>query len=53
MKTMTCSQLGEACAKTFQADSFEKIAKMSKLHSMAMFHQQDAKKKEFDALAED
>ena len=78
MKTMTCKQLGGACEKQFQANSFEEIAELSKLHGMEMFQKQDAehleemskiselmkqpqamqnwfeaKKKEFDALAED
>ena len=34
---MTCIQLGGACDKKFQADSFEEIAKMSKQHGMEMF----------------
>ncbi|NQZ81082.1 MAG: DUF1059 domain-containing protein [Colwellia sp.] len=78
MKTMTCKQLGGACDKQFQANSFEEIAELSKSHGMEMFQKQDAehlvamgkiselmkqpqamqnwfeaKKKEFDALAED
>ena len=42
MKTMTCKQLGGACDKTFQADTFEEIAEMSKKHGMDMFKQNDA-----------
>jgi len=42
MKTMTCKQLGGACDKQFQADSFDEIAEMSKLHGMEMFQKQDA-----------
>ena len=78
MKTMTCKQLGGACDKQFQANSFEEIAELSKSHGMEMFQKQDAehlvamgkiselmkqpqamqnwfeaKKNEFDALAED
>ena len=78
MKTMTCKQLGGACDKQFQANSFEEIAELSKLHGMEMFQKQDAehldamakiselmkqpnamqnwfeaKKKEFEKLAED
>jgi len=78
MKTMTCKQLGGACDKKFQADSFEKIAELSKTHGMEMFQKKDAehleamskvnelmkqpqamqdwfdaKRNEFDALAED
>lgn len=41
MKTMTCKQLGGACDLTFQADTFDEIAEMSKQHGMAMFQQQD------------
>ena len=36
MKTMKCKQLGGACEKEFQADSFEEIAEMSKKHGMEM-----------------
>lgn len=38
---MTCEQLGGACDKGFQADSFEDIAEQSKQHAMEMFHKQD------------
>ncbi len=38
---MTCKQLGGACDKEFQANSFEEIAEMSKLHGMEMFQKQD------------
>lgn len=41
MKTMTCKQLGGACDKKFQANSFEEIAEMSKQHGMEMFQKQD------------
>jgi predicted small metal-binding protein len=34
MKTMKCNQLGGACEKEFQANSFEEIAEMSKQHGM-------------------
>lgn len=37
MKSMTCAQLGGACDKVFQAETFEEIAKMSKAHGTAMF----------------
>jgi len=43
MKTMTCKQLGGACDKKFQANSFEEIAELSKLHGMEMFQKQDTK----------
>ncbi len=42
MKTMTCEQLGGACAKEFHADSFERISEMSKQHGMEMFQKNDA-----------
>jgi hypothetical protein len=35
-------QLGGACNKAFQANTFEEIAKLSKQHGMEMFQQQDA-----------
>lgn len=41
MKTMTCKQLGGACDKEFQADTFEEIAEMSKKHGMEMYQQGD------------
>ena len=41
MKTMTCKQLGGACNKKFQANSFGEIAEMSKQHGMEMFQKQD------------
>jgi hypothetical protein len=41
MKTMTCKQLGGACDKEFHANSFEKIAEMSKQHGMEMFQKKD------------
>ncbi|WP_340076258.1 DUF1059 domain-containing protein [Leptobacterium sp. I13] len=42
MKTMTCEQLGGACDKKFQAETFEEIAEMSKKHGMEMFKKGDA-----------
>lgn len=42
MKTMTCKQLGGSCDKTFQANTFEEMAELSKQHGMEMFQQQDA-----------
>lgn len=39
---MTCKQLGGACDKKFQADSFDDIAELSKAHGMEMFQKQDA-----------
>lgn len=42
MKTMTCEQLGGACDKKFQANSFDKIAELSKEHGMDMYQKQDA-----------
>jgi len=41
MGTMTCKQLGGACEKRFQANSFEEIAELSKQHGMEMFQKQD------------
>jgi predicted component of type VI protein secretion system len=38
---MTCRQLGGACDKKFQANSFEEIAEMSKQHGMEMFQKGD------------
>ena len=37
MKTMTCKQLGGACEKEFSANTFKKIAEMSKNHGIEMF----------------
>lgn len=41
MKTMTCKQLGGACDKEFHANTFAKMAELSKTHGMEMFQQQD------------
>ncbi len=41
MKTMSCKQLGGACEKEFQANSFEEIAELSKQHGMEMFKIKD------------
>lgn len=41
MKKMTCKQLGGACDKEFQANSFEEMAEMSKKHGMEMVQQGD------------
>lgn len=41
MKTMTCKQLGGACDKEFQAESFEQMAELSKKHGMEMFQKGD------------
>ena len=38
---MTCKQLGGACDKKFQANSFEEIAEMSKKHGTEMFQKSD------------
>ena len=43
MKTMTCSQLGGACDKEFQAETFEEMAELSKQHGMEMFQQGEDK----------
>ncbi|MBT5934946.1 hypothetical protein [Sulfurimonas sp.] len=42
MKTMTCKQLGGACDKTFQAETFNDMVGLSKRHGMEMFLQEDA-----------
>ena len=42
MKTMTCKQLGGACEKEFQANTFEEMAELSKKHGMEMFQNSDA-----------
>jgi hypothetical protein len=42
LKTMTCNQLGGACDKEFQAETFEEIAEMSKQHGIEMFQRNDA-----------
>lgn len=41
MKTMTCNQLGGACDKEFQANTFEEMAELSKKHGMEMFQKGD------------
>ncbi|XPF93519.1 hypothetical protein ACM9HF_16045 [Colwellia sp. RE-S-Sl-9] len=41
MKTMTCKQLGGACDKQFQGNTFEDIVELSKAHGMEMFQKQD------------
>jgi len=38
---MSCKQLGGACDKVFQANSFEEMVEMSKQHGMEMFQTQD------------
>ena len=38
---MTCRELGGACDKEFHADTFEEIAKKSRIHGMEMFEQND------------
>jgi len=42
MKTMSCKQLGGGCDKQFQANTFEELAEMSKLHGMEMFQKNDS-----------
>ncbi|MGM0739117.1 MAG: DUF1059 domain-containing protein [Bacteroidota bacterium] len=39
---MTCKQLGGACNKEFNADTFEEIAEQSKNHGMKMVQKGDA-----------
>lgn len=38
---MTCKQLGGACDKVFQANTFDEIVSLSKQHGMEMFQIQD------------
>ena len=42
MKTMTCRQLGGACDKVFQAETFDEMAELSRAHGMQMFQEGDA-----------
>jgi len=42
MKSMTCKQLGGACDKIFQAETFDEIAALSKAHGREMFMAKDA-----------
>ena len=39
---MTCNQLGGACDHQFHADTFEKIAQMSKQHGIEMAQNSDS-----------
>ncbi len=41
MKTMNCRDLGGACDKEFNANSFDEIVEMSKQHGMEMFQVND------------
>ncbi len=41
MKSMTCRQLGGACDKIFQGNTFEEVASLSKQHGMEMFQTKD------------
>ncbi len=41
MKTMKCKQLGGACERAFQANTFDEIAEMSKQHGLEMFREND------------
>jgi PHP family Zn ribbon phosphoesterase len=50
MKTMSCKQLGGACAKEFSANTFEEIAEFSKKHGMEMFQTGD--KEHLNAMKE-
>ncbi|MDH4070857.1 MAG: DUF1059 domain-containing protein [Ignavibacteria bacterium] len=42
MKTMTCKQLGGPCYTKFQAETFEKMADLSRKHGIEMFRKGDA-----------
>lgn len=37
MRSMKCNQLGGACDKVFEAETFQEIAELSKQHAMEMF----------------
>lgn len=41
MKEMTCNQLGGACDKVFEAETFQEIAQQSQQHGMEMMKQND------------
>ena len=41
MKTMTCKQLGGACDKVFQAETFDEMAELSRAHGMQMYQEGD------------
>lgn len=41
MKKMTCKQLGGACDKEFEANTFEEMAELSKAHGTEMYQQGD------------
>lgn len=41
MKSMTCLQLGGACNKVFQAETFAEIAELSKQHGTEMWKIKD------------
>ena len=41
MKTMTCNQLGGACEKEFQAQTFEEMGEMSAKHGVEMVQKGD------------
>lgn len=43
MKTTTCKQLGGACDKEFQANTFGEMAEMSKKHGMEIYKKGDEK----------
>ena len=38
---MTCKQLGGACDKVFQAETFEEMAELSKQHGQEMYRSGD------------
>jgi hypothetical protein len=41
MKSMSCKQLGGACDKIFEAETFEEMAELSKQHGMEMYKIKD------------
>jgi len=50
MKSLTCKQLGGACEKVFQAETFSEVAQMSKEHGVEMYKAKD--KPHMDAMVE-
>ncbi|MBX4196683.1 DUF1059 domain-containing protein [Candidatus Pacearchaeota archaeon] len=50
MKTMTCKQLGGACDKEFQAETFEEMKGLSMSHAHEMYQKND--KAHMEVMAE-
>ena len=49
MKKMTCNQLGGACDKEFEANTFDEMMQQVQVHGMEMFQTGDAA--HFEALS--